>query len=143
DLFFDVFCPNITQVTVSFRSGFAGEPEGDLRARIHLRQEYRWRNTRIVSEKKMQALRNGGGRILCECCDFDFLEIYGEIGSGFIECHHKVFLNGGERITELDDLALVCSNCHRILHQKKEDGTYYSIEELRTLIQTGRNKHRL
>lgn len=140
DSFFDFFCPNITQVPVSFRSGFAGEPEGDLRSRNHVRQEYRWRNTRIVLEKKKQAIRNGGGRILCECCNFDFLGIYGEIGNGFIECHHKIFLNGGERITELDDLALVCSNCHRMLHQKKVDDTYCTIEELRTLIQSFRNK---
>jgi len=135
------FCPNVSIDIFpdSFRSGFAGEVEGDLRTINHIKEEVRWRNRDIVLEKKKQAFREGNGRILCECCDFDFIEIYGEIGAGSIECHHKIFLYQGERITELDDLALVCSNCHRMLHRKKSDNTYYGVEELRTLIMNFRN----
>ena len=52
-------------------------------------------------------------------CQFDFYKIYGDLGKGFIEAHHRVPLSeiDGEKITTLEDLALVCSNCHRMLHK--------------------------
>ncbi|HYT71491.1 MAG TPA: HNH endonuclease, partial [Gemmatimonadales bacterium] len=55
----------------------------------------------------------------CEVCGFDFLHRYGSIGDGFAEVHHKVPLGRalGERKTKLNDLAVVCSNCHRMLHR--------------------------
>ena len=38
------------------------------------------------------------------------------------------------RITKIEDLALVCSNCHKMLHKKKEDGSYHVIESLKEVI---------
>ena len=37
---------------------------------------------------------------------------------------------GGVRETKLDDLMLVCANCHRVLH-RKFDGQYLSPQELK------------
>ena len=50
---------------------------------------------------------------------FDFQIVYGDLGKGFIEAHHRTPLSElkGEKTTKLDDLALVCSNCHRMLHK--------------------------
>jgi HNH endonuclease len=114
--------------------GIFGEVEGDLRVREHIRQEYRQRNSRLVDQVKSEAFRRGNGRILCECCNFDFVARYGIHGNRFIECHHKIHMNLGLRVTQPTDLALVCSNCHRMLHRRRHDETYYSVEELRTLI---------
>lgn len=71
----------------------------------------------------------------CKACGFDFQEKYGELGIGFIEIHHKVPLFSLEEeilVNPYTDLVPVCSNCHRMIHQKK--GFTYSIEELKTAI---------
>jgi 5-methylcytosine-specific restriction protein A len=62
-----------------------------------------------------------------------FNERYGARGEGFIECHHLVALSTlrpGQR-TRLSDLAVVCANCHRMIHR----GTpWLGLEELRALL---------
>ena len=100
----------------------------------HIKQEITRRNSKIVQLKKGQALSNGKGRIFCEWCDFDFSKKYGEHGIGFIECHHKIHVSSGKRITKLEDLALVCANCHRMLHRKDSEKSYFAVEDLRRLI---------
>jgi 5-methylcytosine-specific restriction endonuclease McrA len=100
----------------------------------------RERNKVIVDLVKTRAIREGNGRVQCECCKFDFLGTYGSLGRGYIECHHRQFISdGGERETEPKDLALVCANCHQMLHRKGPHSRYYSIEELEVLIRN-RNK---
>lgn len=95
--------------------------------REHFRKE---RNPVIVGLVKSRALESG--TLNCVCCNFDFYKVYGEIGYGFIECHHKIpIATGGIRETRVNDLALVCANCHRMLHQKKSNGTYHSVESLK------------
>lgn len=115
-------------------NGIFGEVEGDKIIREHIKQELTRRNLRIVQLAKSNALINGNGSIKCECCTFDFLSTYGQLGEKFIECHHKIHISTGERITQITDLALVCSNCHRMLHRKKVDNTYHSVDTLRELI---------
>jgi 5-methylcytosine-specific restriction protein A len=54
-------------------------------------------------------------------CGFNFAARYGERGSGFIECHHTKpvsALRPGEK-TRLEDLALLCANCHRMIHIRR------------------------
>jgi 5-methylcytosine-specific restriction enzyme A len=102
--------------------------EGGLRLVAHLVKE---RSRKIVREKKQQAINNNS--LLCEVCTFSFPDIY---NSNFIECHHKSPIGQtGIRETTLLDLALVCANCHRMLHTKF-DGQFLSIGELRERIST-------
>ena len=63
-----------------------GITEGKIIYRFHKTRE---RNSKIISQKKDKALKETG-KLECEICKFDFFERYGEIGYGFIECHHKV-----------------------------------------------------
>lgn len=95
----------------------------------HLRRE---RNRAVIDAKKKQALARHG-RLLCEVCEFDFAAIYGEFGVGYCEVHHTIPLASldGQRVTKLADLAIVCSNCHRILHR---NSPMPSISELKTYI---------
>jgi hypothetical protein len=87
------------------------------------------RNPGIVQEKKNTAFSIG--KYECEVCNFSFKKVYDE---EFIECHHiRPISNGGERETNLNDLSLVCANCHRMLH-KRINGQYLTIEQLRTKI---------
>lgn len=89
--------------------------EGRVLTRLHRMRE---RNRKLVERRKAKALRISG-RLACEACGFDFQATYGERGRGFIECHHvrpvHTLASAGERTTE-DDLALVCANCHRMIH---------------------------
>ncbi|MDG0800842.1 HNH endonuclease [Pectobacterium polaris] len=89
--------------------------EGNPRFRAHIQRE---RNSKIIKEKKRIILREKG-HLKCEVCNFDFFEFYGEDGYGFCEVHHLIPLHksDGATITKLSDLAIVCSNCHRIIHR--------------------------
>lgn len=85
---------------------------------IYKLHKYRERNNKINKKKKEQHLKKFG-KLACEACLFDFYKFYGELGKGFIECHHLVPLSEIDEAleTKLDDLALVCANCHRMLHR--------------------------
>lgn len=89
--------------------------EGRLLFRRHRVRE---RDRRLTAKKKAQAL-SSTGRLHCEVCGFEFGDTYGDQGRGFIECHHIQPLGAARGLvrTRLSDLALVCSNCHRMLHR--------------------------
>ncbi len=105
--------------------------EGVVKYHLHRRKE---RNQRAVQCKKESVLAKFG-MLACEVCDFDFSRVYGSLGSGFAECHHRMplkTLEEGHR-TRLRDLAIVCANCHRMLHKSRP---MLSVEALRVLIES-------
>ena len=103
--------------------------EGQLLTRLHKQKE---RSSRLVKLKKEDVLQKTG-KLLCEVCGFDFESVYGSLGSGYAECHHIVPLAdlNEEKKMKLSDLAIVCANCHRMLHRSKE---MLSINELKKII---------
>jgi len=103
--------------------------EGKWLTKVH---RYRERNRKIVEKKKTNELRKKG-KLVCEACNFEFKKKYGERGENFIECHHiqGVSEYSGIKNTRLEDLALVCANCHRMIHKKKP---WLKIEELKNII---------
>lgn len=89
-------------------------PEGRILTRTHRVRE---RSAKLRREKLALALKESG-RLECEACGFDFAAVYGKRGEGFMECHHTIpvqDLKPGAR-TRLEDLALLCANCHRMIH---------------------------
>jgi 5-methylcytosine-specific restriction protein A len=99
---------------------------------MHQRRE---RARHLVEKRKALALSKHG-KLECEVCGFNFATVYGDRGTGFIECHHTKpveTLGDGTR-TRLQDLALVCSNCHRMIHAKR---LWLTIAELKLYILTG------
>ncbi|WP_345844985.1 HNH endonuclease [Shewanella algae] len=56
---------------------------------------------------------------VCQACGFDFEKTYGILGINFIECHHKTPLSESdtEVKTKLEDVCVLCSNCHRMVHR--------------------------
>jgi hypothetical protein len=96
--------------------------EGVQVLQTHLVRE---RDPRLVAAKK-QAVLEQAGRLTCEACADDGTERYDELVQDLVECHHRIPLGEGDaRETTLDDLALVCPNCHYVLHK-----TGLSVEEL-------------
>ncbi|MEV6398910.1 HNH endonuclease [Streptomyces sp. NPDC051907] len=96
-------------------------PEGRLLARWAISRE---RNPKL-RKRKIDQTRKRGLPLQCEVCAFHFERTYGELGRDYIEVHHVLPLHiSGPRETKLDDLALVCANCHRMCHRgrKVHDG---------------------
>jgi len=101
--------PKLTDVDLLEATG----DEGTRRLVEHMRVE---RDRRLVEAKKREARKNG--TLACEACGFDFERRYGHIGRDFCEVHHRKPLSRtGLTRTRLSDLAVVCSNCHRMLHR--------------------------
>ncbi|MFY9953934.1 HNH endonuclease [Bradyrhizobium sp.] len=108
---------------------FAEAEEGRILTRIHRSRE---RSRKLVENKKASVVK-ANGHLKCEACSFDFEVTYGERGKSFIEAHHVKpvhTLAAGEK-TKLEDLVLLCSNCHRIVHTQRP---WLTVEELRQLI---------
>jgi predicted HNH restriction endonuclease len=112
--------------------GIEEAAESRVIAAMHRRYE---RSVAIVKAKKQRVLSRSG-RLVCEACGFDFRERYGDHGANFIECHHTVpvhALRAGQT-TRTDDLRLLCSNCHRMVHTKRP---WLSMEGLIALLRAG------
>jgi 5-methylcytosine-specific restriction enzyme A len=107
--------------------------EGEVLTRLHLVRERNWDASR---RKREQGLAETG-RLACEVCDMVFGAVYGPLGEGFAECHHTQPLAElpGVRATRLADLAVVCANCHRMLHRGKQR---HNVESLRGIVTENR-----
>lgn len=104
-------------------------PEGRVLYRRHRTRE----RNKGLRKKKIDSVLKRGGTLACEACGFDFGQFYGDRGAGYIECHHVVPLHeAGESTTKLSDLALICSNCHRMIHRR---APWPTPAELRVLVQ--------
>lgn len=103
--------------------------EGKLLLKKHLKRE---RNPKLISEAKKRFIEKNG-HLFCEVCGFDFEEKYGDLGENFIEAHHTKpvsEMTDGEK-TKIEDIAMVCSNCHSMIHRKKP---WLDKESLKTII---------
>lgn len=91
------------------------------------------RHARIERNAKAADAAKKARGYTCEGCGINFEWVYGELGKGFIEAHHLVPLHTlpegvSVKIDVRNDFAVLCSNCHRIVHRSKP---MLSIEELR------------
>jgi len=101
-------------------------PEGSKRYRLHRALERDSKISRLAKDKRLAAV----GELRCDVCAFSFGKKYGSLGIGFIEAHHTVPVSElrGRRKTKIEEIALVCSNCHRMLHRYRP---WLSVHELR------------
>ncbi len=75
----------------------------------------------------------------CRACGFEYPPKYGELGEGYIECHHLSPLAErpecewtDEVRTNLDQVTVLCANCHRMIHRHRPA---LSLDELLQAIQ--------
>jgi len=104
-------------------------PEGKEFYRLHKLKE---RSKAVIDLAKKKA-KERDPLLCCSVCGFSFLKKYGVIGEDFIEAHHtKPLSETTEEVeTKVEDLALVCSNCHRMLHRKRP---WLSISNLKSIL---------
>ena len=103
--------------------------EGDKKMAFHF---YRERNSKLVKLKKDSFIKEHE-KLFCEACEFDFHDVYGERGKHYAEIHHDIALSSIDFMgtTKLDDLSVLCSNSHRMVHRKNP---WISIEELKKIL---------
>ncbi len=94
--------------------------------RLHRRIE---RNTALSKKvKKIKGYR-------CETCEIKFTDIYGDIGKNFIEVHHLNPISelgvGSFKVDLVNDFAVLCSNCHSMIHKLDDVG---DLNELKRII---------
>lgn len=105
-----------------------GASEGKRIARYCTKYERDQRN-------RVNAIKIHGTK--CMVCGFDFERTYGIYGRDFIEVHHIKPLYNLEKEEFVDprtDLVCLCSNCHRMIHRKRD--SILTIDELRQIIKT-------
>ena len=102
-------------------------PQYENRKRVvsHLRRE---RSSLLATECKIR------DNFKCQVCDTVFEDVYGKLGQEFAEAHHRIPLSKlRENVkTKLEDLATVCANCHRMLHQM--EGKRNDVEKLKAIV---------
>ena len=88
---------------------------------------------------RKQAIQIHGTK--CMVCGFDFEKKYGELGKDYIEVHHikPLFLSEGEQqVNPETDLVCLCSNCHRMIHRKRNN--VIAVDDLRKLVNQSESK---
>lgn len=71
----------------------------------------------------------------CAVCNFNFGDAYGDRGSGYIEVHHLKpvsTLRGERRVDPKADMVVLCSNCHRMIHRRKQN--VLTVDELKRMV---------
>lgn len=89
----------------------------------------RERNKQLVKQAK-QLFKDREGTLFCEVCKFDFSKVYGSLGEGYIEAHHTIPISSMMEDHESfpEDLAMLCSNCHKMIHRRVP---WLTIDELK------------
>ena len=108
-------------------------PEDDLT--IKEKKQYA-RHSRIERNSSAAAKVKSQLGVVCMGCGFNFERIYGDRGKDYIEAHHLIPLHElpeGKPVTmdPVKDFAVLCANCHRIVHRKKPMLTLPELQELK------------
>jgi 5-methylcytosine-specific restriction enzyme A len=79
---------------------------------------------------------------ICQACDLNFTTRYGAIGKGFIEAHHlKAISTLDEGVAVqydmAEDFAVLCSNCHRMIHRSADPS---DLAAFRALVQSNQSR---
>lgn len=109
--------------------GNEGFPEGRITERLHKTRE---RDPMLVKLAK-ERFKQEHGKLFCQVCQTDFEEKYGAVGKDFIEAHHTIFVTDMKEghVSQVKDMAMLCSNCHRMVHRKRP---WLTMEKLSQLL---------
>ena len=131
------------------------ELAADVLRFLHLYEELTFNDTQIDEKKNLTAIekkqyrlhfrieRNSGVSkkvkkfkgYICEACDFNFVDKYGELGRQFIEAHHLTPIAnldiGQFQINIKNDFAVLCSNCHSMIHRLEDPS---DLDQLKQII---------
>lgn len=106
--------------------------EGALLERVHRIRERR----RGYRGKVIRRVEGEHGQVCCEGCGVR-PRVPDRAGLSMFEVHHLVPLAlSASTITKLSDLALLCANCHRLIHAAmRRDDRHYGLAEFRAWLE--------
>ena len=129
-----------TRFTLRRASNFEGVVASDLDS-LEAEEEYfeGTRKQRFVNyyerDKNLRAAAVEHHGVTCKVCSFNFEQEYGERGKDYIEVHHLRPVSTLGKQTKVDpktDMTVLCSNCHRMIHRRKDH--VLTPEELKSLL---------
>jgi hypothetical protein len=140
--------PNITLALQVRAHRFLSDDSADLLTKIlgedvaSVERERRFLEGERRAARTARAVRSAALRVAakrhwgprCYCCGFSFEEFYGPAGEGFAIIHHLDPLGysaGQSRKTSVEDVRIVCANCHYILHRQN---TPLGVDDLKQRI---------
>jgi 5-methylcytosine-specific restriction protein A len=105
--------------------------EGRKVLRTHLDTERKPGNRHAILR-----LRSAQGPLTCDACRISLAERYGMDHAEVVELHHLLPLARGiQKPKGVDDFALLCPTCHRVVHYRREEPL--KLEEVRRRLALG------
>lgn len=97
-----------------------------------LRSEYHATRTKRSRRLRNKAFNLANG--ICAVCRRDFSTLLGGRGQRVLQVHHREQLSArySPAVTKLTDLAVVCANCHLLLHMDSKKAMH--VDQLRNLL---------
>lgn len=112
--------------------GVAPRPVAEPRAIEGLRTETTSYVRGRSRELRDLALENSHG--ICEACGVNFERVLGGKGVRVLQVHHRkqFAATDSPRVTRLSDLAVLCANCHMLVHMNPDEAI--SVQRLRQML---------
>lgn len=108
--------PILSQIPLSLEEIEEKKPAQRTEGKRRLQTHYRRERSPTLRKCKIERMIKEHGALICECCGTK-AETYQKLRRQRIfEVHHKKPLSDGLTINGIDDLALLCANCHRGIH---------------------------
>lgn len=127
--------PSLTSIDVALADvdEFA---EGAILTRLHKAKE---RNPQV--RRYLLKARRHAGKLYCDVCFTPSNSLDPDLEDAAFEAHHVIPLSAaGQRNTRLTDMALLCANCHRLLHRAIAlQRRWVSVEDAKKLVNVRRS----
>jgi len=100
--------------------------------RVRIEGEKRASET-TVRDPQLRADAKAEYGLKCCCCGFEFSLFYGDIAKNCAIVHHLSMFKGKRRKATVQDVRVVCANCHQVIHIRKKP---MAVEDLKQEIST-------
>lgn len=95
------------------------------------------REVTTLSRERNGALRHAAlerAQGICEVCNTDFSRVLEGLGVRALQVHHRnqLALEDIPQLTRIEDLAVVCANCHALIHMNTKHAI--TVEKLREML---------
>jgi len=104
--------------------------EGRILTRLHA---YKERDRGFSAKVRKFYKQKNGGKLHCVACGLQPELLYDDRGERCIEAHHTIPIEElqPDSVTRVDDMAMVCASCHRIIHSRKPCLTIVEVQALK------------
>ncbi len=104
--------------------------EGRMLTRLHA---YKERDRGFAAKVRNYYKNKNDGKLHCVACGLKPELLYDDRGERCIEAHHIIPIEElqPDSVTRVDDMAMVCASCHRIIHSRKPCLTIDEVQALK------------